>query len=1251
MHLFSPNRAICCIVFLHGWIFFLTGVAAISDVIPVMGWLLLLTVEFTLANIWLWFRRDIALWERITGFLTATSLILISIQVLACFMGMDRRSAEARFYLMIVVLLVLIAIACLLARFVIRTDLALTSNSAARLQSDATKRIVHRIVNSAVVGLLVWVVFHIEAGQGLVDYCIERLGRLDSFGDAFPLPNLVMMFVVLVVGSFLTFALLNMHRWVFTGSWVVSLIAALAVCQPLWRFERMVFRSSAGPFNRESCLFAILCIWLMILAIRLSGNRLRRMEFGSLPGQFDNAEETLPNRTEKKRRWWQRFNAHLRPAGNLIAVLLVMLPVYMSQSYPVFKVMWLGGQQQNVDVRVYQGGVATMRDIAGVVMTNADIDPFISMDVFREIRFKDCSQLSADVLKMVTSQSHLESLVMLDVPSGLQDVALGKISAIQAIDVQGPGVTSSFLSALGDHKLKVVFNAQQGEISYDKRMSWWSGRRDTRAFAPLEIALSFLQLHSDTNGFDGSEVNAWIQQVAQRQVGEDASNPLAHKLHVTLELSANPSSIFGELSKIAVANRCYLAIDDSMISLEDHQFGKLHNNTSLQLLSFENLLPLKHPQQVVLPKLHHLKLGTRLTRGWILWAIEQPALESLSISLAGIDRSAELEILQTLREFKSLRRLQLHGKLSPAVLRTLLELDKIESLFINDSKITDAQLAAIAEMKSLKEFHVERVMSSRMLQMVVRDRAWMDRFFPAGVQLSDEAIFEFMGHVPDTTIYQFLSPRWLQSLMTTTGNIDSRGLEIWGGLRKQGYSLQAIAKIYTSLRIHHSDLSTVALFKGADLTGENIGRLVNTKPVMEENVMSNLNMLDAQSESAAIVLGPGVDEGALNGNVLPKTASFIAAGVTGQFIEKLDADSGNVLFIAGQLSELGSLLSTGLQRNVQLRLQQFRENGGQYEINSSFRLGFFSKGDPLADRRWGPLLADTLTAEQDIRILISSRDDDRVIPTLSTELGVDVLAIPELMLTAEMLEWISANKELKVVCLDPTLAALSEQNGNGKLSFTDLAANTVAAHRWDNILPLLRMENPAVICTKYGFIGSRTVILKSSRLENILPEVLRAFPNVETIDAMQSVLTLGGTVPQVGSVKQLELQNALLEGTNKPLASLAKQFPNVVTLQLNGATLQAWDVQGLAGLTSLRELNLTGCDIDDEALRSLEAMDSLRVLSLSGTAITNESMGVLATLTKLRRLNVYRTGMDADTVASLRTFLPRCKIYGAIRSQ
>ncbi len=84
MHLFSPNRAICCIVLLHGWILFLTGVGAISDVIPVTGWLLLLTVEFILVNIWLWFRRDIAIWERITGFLTATSLILISIQVLAC---------------------------------------------------------------------------------------------------------------------------------------------------------------------------------------------------------------------------------------------------------------------------------------------------------------------------------------------------------------------------------------------------------------------------------------------------------------------------------------------------------------------------------------------------------------------------------------------------------------------------------------------------------------------------------------------------------------------------------------------------------------------------------------------------------------------------------------------------------------------------------------------------------------------------------------------------------------------------------------------------------------------------------------------------------------------------------------------------------------------------------------------------------------------------------------------------------------
>ena len=1250
MHLFSTNRAICCIIFLHGWIFFLTGVAAINDVIPVTGWLLLLTVEFTLANIWLWFRRDIAMWERITGFLTATSLILISIQVLACFMGMERRSAEARFYLMAVVLLALIAVACLLVRFVFRIELALISTATVSRQIDDAKRKVHRIVNSAVVGLLAWGVFHIESGQGLCDYCIERLVQLNSIGSAFPLPNLVMMFVVLVVGSFLTFALLNMNRWVFTGSWVVSLLVALVMCGSLWKFERMVYRSSAGSFNHESCFLTILCIWLMILAIRLSGNRLRGMEFGGSLGQFDNAEESLSNRSEKERRWWRSCNARLRPAGNLMAVLLVMIPIAMSQSYSVFRIMWLAAQQQNVDVRVHRGGAASVRDITGVVMKDADVAPFISVDVFREIRFKNCSELSADVLKLVTSQSHLESLLLLDVPSGLQDVALGKISKIQTIDVQGSGVTSSFLSALGDHKLKVVFNAQQGEISYDKRMSWSSGRREARTFAPLEPALSYVQLHSKTNGFDGSEVNDWIQQVSRRENGAVAENALAHKLHVTLQLSTNPSSIFGELSKIAVANRCYLTIDDSKISLTDHQFGKLHNNTSLRLLSFENVLPLKHPQHVVLPKLRHLKLGAKLTRGWVFWAIEQPALESLSISLAGIERSAELEILQALGQFKSLRRLQLRGKLSPSVLSTLLELDQIESLFINDSEITDAQLAAIAKMKSLKEFHIERVMSSRMLQMVINDRTWMDRFFPAGVQISDDAILKFMDHVPDTTIYQFLSHRWLQSLITTTGHLDSRGLEIWNGLRKQGYSLQAIAKIYTSLRVHHSDLSTVAMFRGADLTGENIARLANAKPVVEENAMSDF-LLDEPAESAAIVLGPGIDEGDLNGNVLPKTASFIAAGLTGQFIEKLDADFGDALFIAGQLPQLDSLLSIGLQRNVQLRLQQLKENDGHYEMNSIFRLGFFSKGDPFADQRWGLLLAGTLTADQDIRILISSLDRDRVIPTLSSQLGVDVLAIPELMLTAEMLEWISSNKELKVVCLDPTLAALNGQSDNDELTFADLAANTVAAHRWDNILPLLSMKNPAVICTKYGFIGPRTVILKNSRLENILPEVLRAFPNVETIDAMQSVLTLGGMVSQVGSVKQLELQNALLEGTNKPLASLAMQFPNVVSLQLNGATLQDWDIQGLAGLTSLQELNLTGCDIDDEALRSLEAMDSLRVLSLSGTAITNESMGVLATLTKLRRLNVYQTRMDADTVASLRTFLPRCKIYGAIRSQ
>ena len=90
--------------------------------------------------------------------------------------------------------------------------------------------------------------------------------------------------------------------------------------------------------------------------------------------------------------------------------------------------------------------------------------------------------------------------------------------------------------------------------------------------------------------------------------------------------------------------------------------------------------------------------------------------------------------------------------------------------------------------------------------------------------------------------------------------------------------------------------------------------------------------------------------------------------------------------------DLDSLLSTGLQRNVQLRLQQFMDNDGQYEINSNFRLGFYAQGDRFADQRWGPLLADVLTAEQDIRILISSLDGDRVIETLSTQLGVDVLA-------------------------------------------------------------------------------------------------------------------------------------------------------------------------------------------------------------------------------------------------------------------
>ena len=50
---------------------------------------------------------------------------------------------------------------------------------------------------------------------------------------------------------------------------------------------------------------------------------------------------------------------------------------------------------------------------------------------------------------------------------------------------------------------------------------------------------------------------------------------------------------------------------------------------------------------------------------------------------------------------------------------------------------------------------------------------------------------------------------------------------------------------------------------------------------MKEDVLSELDLLDEQLESAAIVLGRGVDEAKLDGNILPNIASFIAAGVTG----------------------------------------------------------------------------------------------------------------------------------------------------------------------------------------------------------------------------------------------------------------------------------------------------------------------------------------------------------------------------------
>jgi hypothetical protein len=84
----------------------------------------------------------------------------------------------------------------------------------------------------------------------------------------------------------------------------------------------------------------------------------------------------------------------------------------------------------------------------------------------------------------------------------------------------------------------------------------------------------------------------------------------------------------------------------------------------------------------------------------------------------------------------------------------------------------------------------------------------------------------------------------------------------------------------------------------------------------------------------------------------------------------------------------------------------------------------------------------------------------------------------------------------------------------------------------------------------------------------------------------------------------------------------------------------------LSGLTKLRTLNLASTDkrITGAALRGLAALTELEELTLSGTKISDADLDTLARFKKLKRVDLRNTQVTREGAGRLRELLPGAEV-------
>lgn len=99
----------------------------------------------------------------------------------------------------------------------------------------------------------------------------------------------------------------------------------------------------------------------------------------------------------------------------------------------------------------------------------------------------------------------------------------------------------------------------------------------------------------------------------------------------------------------------------------------------------------------------------------------------------------------------------------------------------------------------------------------------------------------------------------------------------------------------------------------------------------------------------------------------------------------------------------------------------------------------------------------------------------------------------------------------------------------------------------------------------------------------------------------------------------------------------------IVSVDFSGTRLDNAGLRTVAGLTTLKSLNLKNTQITGAGLQSLTGLQELRLLCLDGTRVRNEDLRHLQSFSKLEQVSAYGTRINGLGINALKKALPNLK--------